>query len=429
MMERVDMLVSMVMEYFIFIYYTNSTMNPRKSYFISNLGITAGYIILYIVTMYNIPALNAAAFLINIFIMLYLLFETKLKNAAVQTLIIAAIMMVTEGILSMLTNIGAEANSLEGRLLSEKMIHAVFSKTLYFIGILIFKYLSKDKKKYANWDGFFGFMIIPVFTIAALECIMQVFDSINEQQRIMFAFLAGLGFAANIIVYIMYDKTLLYNKEIQELQEEKFKNNLELSYCNMLEDKLQQTKVMSHDFKEHLRVLETYINSDNSSAIDYLKSINIQNDEISILNYTNNKVLNILLSEKQKICINKGIELKVHASDTELGFMQDIDIVSIFSNLLNNAVESCDRSEKKIIYVNLYKMNNAFLVIKIDNSCDVKPIEENGFYKTTKITGGEHGIGLKSVARTVKKYKGDLRMEYDDENRMFSAVIMFPLNK
>ena len=76
-----------------------------------------------------------------------------------------------------------------------------------------------------------------------------------------------------------------------------------------------------------------------SKPEDYIKSINIYNDEISIINYTKNKVLNILFSEKQKICINKGIEFKIHASDIELGFIQDIDIVSIFSNLL----EQCDR--------------------------------------------------------------------------------------
>ena len=74
-------------------------------------------------------------------------------------------------------------------------------------------------------------------------------------------------------------------------------------------------------------------------------------------------------------------------------------------------------------------MNSSFLVIKIDNSCDEKPVEENGFYKTTKISRGEHGIGLNSVVKTVKKYKGDLRMEYDSENKIFSSVIMIPIEK
>lgn len=68
---------------------------------------------------------------------------------------------------------------------------------------------------------------------------------------------------------------------------------------------------MRHDFREHLKVLETYIQTDIRSAIDYLKSIKIRNEEIGVINYTTNKVLNILLSEKQKICTEKEITLKI----------------------------------------------------------------------------------------------------------------------
>ncbi len=73
----------------------------------------------------------------------------------------------------------------------------------------------------------------------------------------------------------------------------------------MLEEKLSQTRIMRHDFREHLKVLETYIQTDIRSAIDYLKSIKIRNEEIGVINYTTNKVLNILLSEKQKRYVQK----------------------------------------------------------------------------------------------------------------------------
>lgn len=109
-------------------------------------------------------------------------------------------------------------------------------------------------------------------------------------------------------------------------------------------------------------------------------------------------------------------------------FMKDIDIISIFSNLLNNAIEGSETSEKKLIYVNIYKMNNNFVIIKIENSCDKQPIEENGFYKTTKISQGEHGIGLKSVVNALKQYNGDLRMEYDSGEKIFSSMIMMSVN-
>ena len=53
-------------------------------------------------------------------------------------------------------------------------------------------------------------------------------------------------------------------------------------------------------------------------------------------------------------------------------------------------------------------MNNAFVVIKIDNSCDQPPKEENGFYKTTKISDREHGMGLKERCKSSKKIMAEI---------------------
>lgn len=426
MIDTINMLVSFCLECFIFIFYTNLTMTPRKNIIASNAVIIAGYILLYGISWLNIPLMNAVSFVIINFAAMYLGFKTNIKNAVIQSLILTAIMMISEGILSMFTDVSSEANCFDGKSFSVKMLHGVLSKMIYFIGIVIVKFLSKDKSEYKNATGFLSLIVIPAFTIMSIAATMSVFRYISEQQRLMFAFLSVFGIAANIIVYWMYDKTLLYHKEIQELQKQSFENNLELNYCNMLEDKLRQTKVMRHDFKEHLNILASYINSDNNRAMEYLKSIEIKNEEINIFNYTNNRVLNVLLSEKQKSCINEDISLKIHASEINLDFMKDIDIVSVFSNLLNNAIEGAKGSEKKIIYVNLYKMNNAFLVIKVENSCDKEPVEENGFFKTTK-TRGEHGIGLKSVSRALREYGGDLRITYDSPERIFSVTIMIPL--
>ncbi len=431
MIDTINLLISIGIECLVMIYYTNSTMSPRKTYTAANLGIVLGYCILYIISLYKLPFVNVVAFALVNFVVIFLLFEVKIKNAVIQLAILMAIMILPEGTVALMMNVGIYNDALSDMSLSARIIHGVFSKMIYFIGILIAKYvsdiLSKEKSKYGTVEGHLSMLCIPLFSTVTIVGIMAVFRYLNEQQRIMFAMISFFGVVANIVVYWMYDRLLLYHREMERLQEEQYNNRLELTYCNMLEDKLAQTKVLRHDFKEHLKVLAAYIGDNNENALDYLKSIDIKNDEISIVNYTHSKILNILFSEKQKICIEKGIEFKVHATNTELDFIKDIDIVSIFSNLLNNAIESCEKSKQKIIYVNLYKINASFLGIKIDNSCDERPIEDNGFFKTTKTSGSGHGVGLDSVSKTVKKYSGDLRLQYNSDERMFSVMIMIPL--
>lgn len=427
MTNGINLFVAIALSYIIFIFYTNSTMQPRRNDLISNMCTLLGYVCIYIVSFYNVPMINIFLSVAVNFVIIYLCFKTTFKNAVIQALILAAIMMISEGIAAMFTDINSEINGLAEKSLGAKLIHGVLSRLIYFIGTVIFKFVSKDKSKHEIYSGFLSLLVIPIFTILFSAGIMSIFDIINEKQRLMFAFIAIFGVISNVIVYWMYDKTLIYQKEIRELQEQQFKDNMELMYCNMLEDRLAQTKIMRHDFREHLKILEAYIGSDNEDALKYLKSIEISNDSVNVINYTGSKVLNVLLSEKQKACINKGISLKIQLAKTNFDFMKDIDIVSVFSNLLNNAIESSEKSAEKLININIYTMNNSFLVIKIDNSCDKKPIQENGFYKTTKISDEEHGIGLKSVVKTLKDYNGDLRLEYNDEERTFSTMIMIPL--
>lgn len=409
----------------IFIYFTNSIFEPKKSYKFANIVTVIGYILLYFISLWYKPNINMIAFFLVNFAILYLCFNIKLKNAIIQTFILTAIMMLSEAIVSMITNAGVF--ELRDVSLTARINHAVISKLFYFIGIVIDKYIADDKTEHKNINSFFGLIVLPVFTIVSITAIMLAFGDISEEMKIVFAGISVFGVAANVIVYWIYERTLMYQKEIRELQEQQYKDTIELTYCSMLEEKLSQARIMKHDFREHLNVLGKYIQTDKLSAMDYLKSIEIKNEEIGIVNYTKNKVLNILLSEKQKSCVEKGITLKIHTTDIDFDFMKDIDIVSVFSNLLNNAIESSENSENKAIYVNLYKMNNNFVIIKIENSCDEPPVKENGFYKTSKISKGEHGIGLKSVVKALKKYAGDLRVEYNDEEKVFTAMIMMSL--
>ena len=428
MIEGINLLISIFIGCIVFIYYTNALFKPRTKYLYANISIIVGYMMLYAISSFYQPTLNVIAFSIATFVLMYLCFKVTLKNAIIQAFMLTAIMMLAEGVLFMFTGIGIYPKGLLDVSLSARIIHAVLSKLIYFLGIIIAKHVAKGKSKYEEIDGFLSLLAIPFFTIMVIVSIMSVFPQINERIRVIFALIIVFGIIANIIVYWVHERTLQYQKEIQDFQEQQYKNTLELAYCHMLEEKLSQTRIMRHDFREHLKVLETYIQTDIRSAIDYLKSIKIRNEEIGVINYTTNKVLNILLSEKQKICTEKEITLKIHTTDVNFDFMKDIDIISIFSNLLNNAIEGSETSEKKLIYVNIYKMNNNFVIIKIENSCDKQPIEGNGFYKTTKISQGEHGIGLKSVVNALKQYNGDLRMEYDSGEKIFSSMIMMSVN-
>ena len=121
-----------------------------------------------------------------------------------------------------------------------------------------------------------------------------------------------------------------------------------------------------------------------------------------------------------------GIVFKIN--DLSSLNISDEDVVVIMSNLLNNAIEACEkcRGDKIIKLKIVIEDNNA--IISVKNTYENAVIYENGEIQTTKILDtDEHGIGIKNIAETIRKYGGSYVIQNDEREFYFS--IMIPLVK
>ena len=102
-------------------------------------------------------------------------------------------------------------------------------------------------------------------------------------------------------------------------------------------------------------------------------------------------------------------------------FVSRVDVVEILSNLIDNAIEACERMEDKNRYINIdtsFKANFWIVVIENSKAVSEKPIKNK--FKTNK--SGEHGLGLKIVKMITNKYDGALR--YEDNKDSFKVELM-----
>ena len=75
------------------------------------------------------------------------------------------------------------------------------------------------------------------------------------------------------------------------------------------------------------------------------------------------------------------------------------------------------------IYGSGFKPYLNFTIIKVSNSCNTKPKYNNGIITSSKNSSGLHGIGTRSIKKTVDKYNGNLEMNYDKTECTFTTVI------
>ena len=138
---------------------------------------------------------------------------------------------------------------------------------------------------------------------------------------------------------------------------------------------------------------------------------------------TNHVIVNSILNTKYREAREKKIVFVVKVNDLSTLKIKDEDIVLILSNLLNNAIEACEKSERPVIKVKIMKEQKQ-IIIAVINTIDKEPKEECGKFITSKEENTElHGIGIQNIKDTVEKYGGTCVIRYDQMIFQFIIVI------
>lgn len=284
-----------------------------------------------------------------------------------------------------------------------------------FMGLLFVLY-ARNKNSTVN------------IVIHSLSMIILVLMFENISSSRLYAGLFMVIILVNISIFAVHEIKFLRSKEMQEMINEKEKHDSELDTYRLLYEKYENTRIMRHDMKEQLRTLYALIGDNNEEAKRYIEKLDVMGRNLDFTEYTDNKVLNMLLDRKIRECGENGIKLSVCSNGVSMKFMPELDTVAVFSNLINNAMESCLRSEEKNIFVDLSTMNDSFAVVKVENNCDEEPTMVNGTFLTRKAKSDMHGIGLKSIKSSIKPYNGKITMSYDADNKFFRTVILFDIS-
>lgn len=144
-----------------------------------------------------------------------------------------------------------------------------------------------------------------------------------------------------------------------------------------------------------------------------------QDESVDIV--TGIPVIDRILYIKGKEINNKGIEFKVDAerlSDMNIG---DGAIISIFTNILDNAIEACESIDKPWIKCNIRNdfEHKLHMIVENSKSEEIKIDESN--IVTSKTEKELHGYGLSIIKELIKRNQGTISIE--DKGCAFSLEI------
>lgn len=281
---------------------------------------------------------------------------------------------------------------------------------------------SMDMLTAVEWARF---SVFPSFTVIALIALLASFGIplTNRQKNILLVISFGL-IVMNILVYYLINSILEREMRLREDQVfmERVKSETE-RYRDMSENYDRQRK-REHEFKNQLLVIgELAKHNKTDELLQYLKDRHVEIQENTDVIDTNNVIVNSILNAKYHEARQKKIIFEMKINDLSGLRIKDEDVVLILSNLLNNAIEACEKCDRKMIRLKFIREEHQ-TVISVVNTLTVQPVVETGRYITSKTENAQlHGIGIENIRETVGKYGGSCVIKHDDKSFRFAIVI------
>ena len=208
-------------------------------------------------------------------------------------------------------------------------------------------------------------------------------------------------------------RTELFQREIMSHQYEEVKE----IYLNM--------RGWRHDYHNHLQVMKVQIAQGQLEEMkSYLDDLEQNLEQVDTYVKSGNLMADAILNSKLSIAGQKGIRVNCKAVLPDALSVEDVDLCVLLGNLLDNALEACEKIPEEQRFLRIYMVvNRSQLYMSVQNSArEELDFNERNYISTKR---GNHGLGMKRVKALADKYEGYLTLA--NEPGIFAAEVTLPL--
>ena len=196
----------------------------------------------------------------------------------------------------------------------------------------------------------------------------------------------------------------------------------EKAYYTEVSRTYDEARKIRHDISNHLSALAVLLDGGKpEEARKYLSEISDQLYTHKLPVSTGRTVLDALIYSKMSAAEKHGITMDISFSAPIGEKYSDFDLCGIFGNILDNAIEGCQKvnGEKKISLTVKRQMD--MLCIFCENPC--VSMKASDTLNTDKPDKSAHGFGLKRIRQIAEKYGGGVETSVQDGKFTISIII------
>ncbi len=181
-----------------------------------------------------------------------------------------------------------------------------------------------------------------------------------------------------------------------------------------------------HDFHHHLQALKTQLEAGEiPQALAYIDELDLRLQRVDTLLKTGNVALDAVLSGKIARAKALGIRTRLTANVTDQLTISDVSLSIIVGNLLENAMEACQKADGEP-FIDLYiSMKGKMLYFHMMNTAGEKKQKRGGLFGSDK--SGFHGFGLDRAMAVIEAQGGWCK--FNSEDGAFTSEFLVPAVK
>ncbi|MBE6795564.1 MAG: GHKL domain-containing protein [Ruminococcaceae bacterium] len=298
-----------------------------------------------------------------------------------------------------------------------------------FVIIMLLGMFTKSKNKAVPIRYWLLLLTVPVTTLGTLTVYQYYIDRMAPGEDInIYIIVSTVGLVfINVLVFTLFSKLqnqleMRRNADLLSTQ-----MRLEKESFKRIEESYNRTRELRHDLKNHIYVLKGITeNGTKEEVLSYLEKMTDAVEEATYISMSGNSAVDAILNEKLIDARKNGVSTQFDITPLRELKISAMDVCTILSNALDNAVEACVKLEQpgdRYIDVKIEDGENE-MIISVKNPSAEAPKRRAGAYVSRKKDKENHGLGLKSIKRTVDKHKGDMLVKYEDG--VFNLVISLP---
>lgn len=297
----------------------------------------------------------------------------------------------------------------------------------FLVFILTRLILFQQKKQEYQLTAGNKILLVLIFLITT--CVYMFLQNdmdlrINESKGIFYTFIMSGIIIANLIIYYWLEYRIAINRKNMELQLLKLQIEQQRKTVIEIRDRYQEILKIRHDTKNYISNSLVLIEQGHiQEGIEYLRKFqNMKLGRYQKIVDTDSEVLNAVINSKFSYAYEKNIST-VHFIQGKMKNIDEFDLSILLANLLDNALEACEKSKNKSEISLRIIERQGYFNINIANSIEQSVYGIDNKLKTKKKDKERHGYGMKSIFDIVKKHDGMIHIE-EKEQRFIVDILL-----